>query len=70
MQNVHVLSRSVFHFLSNGALFFAVSLILCTGKIDAAIRRDCACIQPPFSANITNLQENQVHHSKDREIKV
>jgi hypothetical protein len=31
MQNVNVVSRP-FHVLSNGALVFAVSLILCTGK--------------------------------------
>ncbi len=32
MQNVHVVSRPEFHVLFNGALGFAVSLILCIGK--------------------------------------
>jgi hypothetical protein len=32
MQNVHVVSTPKFDVHSNGALVFAVSLILCTGK--------------------------------------
>jgi hypothetical protein len=32
MQNVHVVPRPEFHALSNGALVFADSRILCTGK--------------------------------------
>ncbi len=32
MKNVHVVSKPVFHVLPNGALVFAVILILCTGK--------------------------------------
>jgi hypothetical protein len=32
MQNVHVDPRPDFHVISNGALAFAVSQILCTGK--------------------------------------
>jgi hypothetical protein len=32
MQNVHAISRPVSHVLSNGALAFAVSQILCTVK--------------------------------------
>jgi hypothetical protein len=32
MRNVHCVSRPLFSALSNGALVFAVNLIICTGK--------------------------------------
>jgi hypothetical protein len=59
MSNVHAVSSSTFHALSNGALVFVVSLTLCTGKMDRAIHQNCACIQPPFSAVRTQLTGNQ-----------
>ncbi len=49
MQNVHVLSRPVFNVISNGALVFAVSLILWTGKWIQLFTETFACIQPAFS---------------------
>jgi hypothetical protein len=48
-------------------LVFAVSLILCIyGEMDKVIQGNCACIQPAISAIGLKLQENQVHHSKER----
>ncbi len=48
MQNVNVVSRRKFPVLSNGALVFAVNLILFTENGEA-IHRSCTCIKPPFS---------------------
>jgi hypothetical protein len=45
MQNLHVASRPKFHVLSNGAIDFAVSPILCTGN----------WTQLAFSAYMTQL---------------
>jgi hypothetical protein len=66
MQNFHVVSRA-FQALSSGALLFAVSLIFCTGKIFT---------EAVFAFNLQlqyiglNLQNNQVHHSKEPKILV
>jgi hypothetical protein len=65
MQNVHIISRTKFNVISNGAIAFAASLdnIMCW-KMDKTIHRNCACIQPAFSAFGLNLQETPMHHSK------
>jgi hypothetical protein len=63
MQNIQVVSRSKFPVLSNGALVFAVSLILnMYRKMEETINEKCASIQLEFSAGL----KNQVHHSKER----
>jgi hypothetical protein len=36
--------------------------------MDKTIQRNSACIQHAFQHIGLNLQENQVHHSKEREI--
>ncbi len=73
MQNVHVVSRPEFHVLSNGALVFPVSLILCTGKWILKLFTETVLA---FNLHFQHmelgldLQENQMHHSKEREILV
>jgi hypothetical protein len=67
MQNVHVAYRP-FPALSNsnGALAFAISVILCTGKFTEAV----LAFNLHFQQLGINLQGNKVHHSKEREILV
>jgi hypothetical protein len=56
MQDVHIVSKSKFPTLSNGALVVAVTLILIMyRKIDKTIHASCACIQPEFSAYWTQF---------------
>ncbi len=55
MQNVNVVSRPNLHALSNGALVFALSLILLTRKWIKTIHENWACIQHAFSAFKTQL---------------
>jgi hypothetical protein len=71
--NVRVVSRPKFHVLSNGALVFAVSQILCTGKLIKIFPETVFAFHLHFQHMLSipfNLQENQVHHSKDRKILV
>jgi hypothetical protein len=66
MQNVHAISR-LFHVLSNGALVFTISLIiLCTGKWIELFAETLLAFNLHFQLIGINLQENQVHHSKER----
>jgi hypothetical protein len=66
MQNIHVVSRPEFHVLSNGALASAVSLILCTGKWTKHFTEADLAFNLHFQHIGLDLQENQVHHSKER----
>jgi hypothetical protein len=68
MQNVHVVSRPEFHVLSNGALAFAVRLILCTGKWIKHFTETVLAFNLHFQHIGLNLQEYKVHHSKEPEI--
>ncbi len=57
-------SRPKFHALSNGALVFAVSLILCTEKLIKLFTETVLAFNLHFQNIGINLQENKVHHSK------
>jgi hypothetical protein len=70
MQNVHVVSRPTFYVLSNGALVFHVSLILCTGKWIQLLTETLLAINLHFQHIGLNLQGKQIHHSKERIILV
>jgi hypothetical protein len=70
MQNVHVVSRPKFHVFSNGALVFGVSLILAYREMDSTIYGRRACVNLRFQHIGLNLQENQVHHSKESKIMI
>jgi hypothetical protein len=70
MQNVNVVSTPKFPALSNGALVSAVSLILCTGKGIKLFTETDLAFNLHFQHVVLNLQENQVHHLKEREILV
>jgi hypothetical protein len=70
MQNAQVASIQKFHVLSNGALVFAVSLILCTGKWRKLFTEALLAFNLHFQHMGLNLQENKVHHSQEREILV
>jgi hypothetical protein len=70
MQNVHVVSRPKFPVLSNGALPFAVSLILCTGKWRKHFTQTVLAFNLHFQHKGLNLKENKVHHSKEPKILV
>jgi hypothetical protein len=60
MQNVNVFSTTKFHALFNGAIVFAVSLILYSGKwIGTTIHQNCDCFQPPISAYRTQITRKQ-----------
>ncbi len=55
------------HVFSKGTLVLAVSLILCTGKWIKLFTKTVHA----FNLHIgLNLQENQVHHSKERQMLV
>jgi hypothetical protein len=66
MQNVHVVSRPKFSALSNGALGFALSLRLCTGKWRKHFTEADLAFNLHFQQLVFNYQENKVHHSKER----
>jgi hypothetical protein len=66
MQNVHVVSRSKFYVRSNGALAFAVCLILCAGKCIKIFTETVPAFNLHFQHIGLNLPENKVHHSKER----
>ncbi len=69
----HVIPRPEFPVLSNGngALVFAVSVILFLGKrVLNTIHGKSACINLHLQHTELNLQENQVHHSKERKMLV
>jgi hypothetical protein len=68
MQNFHVVSRAKFNALSNGALGFAVSLILYTGKWINLFKEIVLAFKLHFQHIGLNLEENQVHHSKKSEM--
>ncbi len=59
MQNDRVVSRPVFHALSNGALVFAVSRILCTGKWRKLFTETLLAFNLTFSAYMTQLTEEK-----------
>ncbi len=59
--------RPQFHVLSNGALVFAVSLILCTKKWVKLFAKTVIAFNS-ILAYRTDLTENQVHHSKEPSI--
>ncbi len=65
MHNVNVVSRPTFYVLSNGAIFFVVSLTLCTVKWIKLFKETGLAISLHFQHIGFNLQENQVHHSKE-----
>jgi hypothetical protein len=67
MQNVHVVSRPKFHVLSNGALVFGVSLILCDGKWRKHFRKTVFGFNVYFKHIRLNLQENQVRIFEEAE---
>jgi hypothetical protein len=66
MQNVNVVFKPGFPAFSNGALVFAVSLILCTGKWIKPFIEIVFAFNLHFQHIGLNLQEKQVHHSKER----
>jgi hypothetical protein len=70
MQNPHVVSKPKFNALSNGALVTAVSLILCTEKWIKLFTENLFAFNMHFQHIGLNLDENQVHHSKERGILV
>ncbi len=59
MQNVHVVSRPELPVLSNGALSFAVSLILCTGKWIQLFTETDLAFNLHFQYNKTQLTGKQ-----------
>jgi hypothetical protein len=65
MQNFHVVSRPKFHVISNGALGFGASLILCTGKWIKLFAEAVLSFNLHFQHMVLKLQENQVDHSKE-----
>jgi hypothetical protein len=60
-----MLSRGKMHALSNGALVSGVSLILCTGKWKKIFTETELAFNMHFQHKRLNLQEKQVHHSKE-----
>jgi hypothetical protein len=71
MLNVHVAPRSKFNVLSNGALCFAVSLIVCKIKWIKLFTETVIPFKLQFQhIGLISLQENQVHFSKGRIIRV
>jgi hypothetical protein len=70
MQNFHAVSIPEFPALSNGALVFAVSLILCTGKWTKLFTETVVVLNLHFQHIGLKLQENKVHHSKKHKISV
>jgi hypothetical protein len=54
----------------NGVLGFDVSLLLCTGKWSKLFTEALLALNLHFQHLGLNLQENQVHHSKDPKILV
>jgi hypothetical protein len=66
IQNIHVVSRLKFHVLSNCVLVFDVSLILCTGKWIKLFTETVLAFNLHFQHIGLNIQEKQVHHSKER----
>jgi hypothetical protein len=70
MSIFHVVSRPKFHVLSNGAFVFGVSLILCTGKWSKLLTETVFAFNLNFQQLGLNLQENKVHHSKERKMLV
>jgi hypothetical protein len=66
MRNIRAVFRLKFHAQSNGALVFAVGPILCTGKWMHLFTETVLAVNLPFQPIGLNLQENQVHHSKER----
>jgi hypothetical protein len=67
MQNVNIVTRPKFHVISNGGLVFGVSLILilCRGKWTKIFTETVLASNLYFQHIGLNLQENQVHHSKE-----
>jgi hypothetical protein len=71
MQIVHVVSIPEFPVLSNGALVFSCKSNAVYKEMDKTNHGNCDSIQPPLSAYIgLNLEENNVHHSKERKFLV
>jgi hypothetical protein len=65
----NVVPRPEFHDLSNGAIFFAMRLILCTGKWEwIEFAETVLVLNRHFQHIWLSLQENQVQHSKERNI--
>jgi hypothetical protein len=70
MQIAHVVSRPEFHYLSNGALVFALNVILCTEKWNKHFTETVLAAKLHFKHTGLNLQENKAQHSKERKILV
>ncbi len=68
MQNVNAASRPKFHALSNGETVLTVTLILYTGKWIQLITETLLEFYLHLKHIGSNLQENKVHHSKERKI--
>jgi hypothetical protein len=67
MQIVQYVSRPGFHALSNGALAFAASQILCgTGKWSKLFTGSVLAFNLYFQQLGLNLQGQKVHHCKER----
>jgi hypothetical protein len=68
MQNVNVVSTNIteFYVLSNSALVSAVILILCTGKWIKPFTKNVRAFNLHCKHIGLNLQENKMHHSKER----
>jgi hypothetical protein len=64
MQNLNVAS-TIRHDFSNDAISFAVGLLLCTGKWIKLFIEAVLVFNLHFQHIGLNLQENQVHHSKE-----
>jgi hypothetical protein len=69
-QNVTFVSRPNFHVLSNGALVSGASRRLCTGQWGKLFTEPVPTINLHFRYIGLNLQENQVHNSKEQKILV
>ncbi len=70
MQSGHVASSLNFHAVVNGALVFAVGPIFYTGKWITLFTETVYAFNLLFQQIELNLQEYQVHHSKERKILV
>ncbi len=68
--SMFLLEQNFIFFPMNGVLGFDVSLLLCTGKWSKLFTEALLALNLHFQHLGLNLQENQVHHSKDPKILV
>jgi hypothetical protein len=70
MENAHVVSRPKAPLLSNGALAFGLTSILCTGKRIKLFAGTELAFNLQFQHLCFKLRKNQVHRSKEPEMLV